>query len=109
MNLIQNLTNQVQGLGFVHELLEIEGIPGDMESLRIVLMGKDFELRLVSLVVRARELAKNEVSVIDLGSNDDTVRNGIKIDCEVTTHTGDILVPTLSSLLSLKQHQNVPY
>ena len=57
----QNLTNQVQGFGFVHELLEIEGIPGVMESLRIVLMGKDFELRLVSLVVRARELA-NEVS-----------------------------------------------
>ena len=94
MNSNQNLTNQVQGLGFVHELLEIEGIPGVMESLRIVLMGKDFELRLVSLVVRARELA-NEVSVIDLGSTDDTVKMANKIDCEVTTHTGDILVPTL--------------
>ena len=70
-----------------------------MESLRIVLMGKDFELRLVSLVVRARELA-NEVSVIDLGSIDDTVKMANKIDCEVTSHTGDILVPTLSGLLT---------
>ena len=70
-----------------------------MESLRIVLMGKDFELRLVSLVVRARELA-NEVSIIDLGSTDDTVKMADKIDCELTTHTGDILVPTLSGLLS---------
>ncbi len=69
-----------------------------MESLKIVLMGKDFELRLVSLVVRARELA-NEVSVIDLGSTDDTVNMAKKVDCEVTTHMDDILVPTLSGLL----------
>lgn len=93
-----NLSNQVQGFGFVHELLEIEGIPGVMESLKIVLMGKDFELRLVSLVVRARELA-NEVIVIDLGSNDETVKMANKVDCEVITHTGDILVPTLSGLV----------
>lgn len=98
MNSDQNLTNQVLGFGFVHELLEIEGIPSVMESLKIVLMGKDFELRLVSLVVRARELA-NEVSVIDLGSTDDTVKMANKIDCEVTIHTGDILVPTLCGLL----------
>ena len=77
MNSNQNLTNLVQEYYFVHELLEIEGIPYDMESLRIVLMGKDFELRLVSLVVRARELA-NEVSVIDLGSTDDTVKMASK-------------------------------
>ena len=69
-----------------------------MESLRIVLMGKDFELRLVSLVVRARELA-NEVIVLDLGSNDETVNMANKVDCEVITHTGDILVPTLSGLI----------
>ena len=94
----QNPSKQVYGFGFVHELLEIEGNPAVMESLRIVLMGKDFELRLVSLVVRARELA-NEVSVIDLGSRDDTVNMANKIDCEVITHTGDILVPTLSGLI----------
>ena len=40
-----------------HELHHLEEFPLFMESLRIVLMGKDFELRLVSLVVRARELA----------------------------------------------------
>ena len=98
MSLNQSILNQSPGFVFVHELLEIEGVPGSMESLKIVLMGKDFELRLVSLVVRARELA-NEVSIIDLGSTDDTVNMAKKVDCEVTTHTGDILVPTLSSLL----------
>ena len=94
----QNPSKQGQGFGFVHELLEIEGTPSVMESLRIVLMGKDFELRLVSLVVRARELA-NEVIVLDLGSNDETVNMANKVDCEVITHTGDILVPTLSGLI----------
>ena len=49
-----------------HELHHLEEFPLFMESLRIVLMGKDFELRLVSLVVRARELA-DEVVLLDLG------------------------------------------
>ena len=69
-----------------------------MESLKIVLMGKDFELRLVSLVVRARELS-NEVIILDLGSTDDTKEMAKKVDCEVIDHDGDILVPTLSKVL----------
>ena len=69
-------------------------------------MGKDFELRLVSLVVRARELA-NEVSVIDLGSTDDTVNMAEKVDCEVITHTGDILVPTLARFTLAKQQRRM--
>ena len=69
-----------------------------MESLKIVLMGKDFELRLVSLVVRARELS-NEVIILDLGSTDDTKEIAKKVDCEVIDHDGDILVPTLSKVL----------
>ena len=69
-----------------------------MESLKVALMGKDFELRLVSLVVRARELA-DEVCVIDLGSSDDTVKMAEKVDCDVINHSGDIYVPTLSKIL----------
>ena len=67
------MANRALRFYHIHELLEIEVVRNTMESLRIVLMGKDFELRLVSLVVRARELA-NEVSIIDLGSKDRTIQ-----------------------------------
>jgi len=69
-----------------------------MESLKIVLMGKDFELRLVSLVVRARELA-DDVLVLDLGSSDSTLKMASKVECNFIKHDGDLLVPTLSKLL----------
>ena len=69
-----------------------------MESLRIVLMGKDFELRLVSLVIRARELA-DDVVLLDLGSSDSTIEMANKVDCRVINHEGAILVPTLGQLL----------
>ncbi len=74
-----------------------------MESLRIVLMGKDFELRLVSLVVRARELAE-EVLLLDLGSDDSTIEMAGKVDCRVINHQGEILVPTLSKVLLDEQY-----
>ena len=98
MTSLQNVANWALRFYHVHELLEIEVVRNTMESLKIVLMGKDFELRLVSLVVRARELA-NEVSIIDLGSNDRTIEMAGKVNCDVINHTGDILVPTLSNLL----------
>lgn len=69
-----------------------------MESLRIVLMGKNFELRLVSLVVRARELG-DDVILLDLGSSDDTIQMASKVDCRVINHSTDILVPTLAKEL----------
>ena len=69
-----------------------------MESLRIVLMGKDFELRLVSLVVRARELG-DEVILLDLGSDDDTIQMAGKVDCRVINHQADIVVPTIAKVL----------
>ena len=65
-----------------------------MESLRIVLMGKDFELRLVSLAVRARELAE-DVIILDLGSSDGTIELAEKIDCRVLNHQGDTYAPML--------------
>ena len=69
-----------------------------MESLRIVLMGKNFELRLVSLVVRARELA-DEVVIFDLGSDDDTLKMAKKVDVRAISHDDDIMVPTLCGAL----------
>lgn len=69
-----------------------------MESLRIVLMGKNFELRLVSLVVRARELAE-EVVIFDLGSEDDTIKMANKVDVRVINHEKDIVVPTICRAL----------
>jgi len=69
-----------------------------MESLRIVLMGKNFELRLVSLVVRARELAE-EVILLDLGSSDGTVELAEKIECRVLSHDGETYAPVIGSVL----------
>lgn len=69
-----------------------------MESLRIVLMGKDFELRFVSLVVRARELG-DEVVLYDLGSTDDTIELAKKVDCRVIKYTDEALVPALAKSL----------
>ena len=71
----------------------------NMESLRIVLMGKDFELRLVSLVVRARELA-DDVVIFDLGSVDETIEMAKKVDARVINHSEDIMVPTLCKALN---------
>ena len=81
-----------------HELHHLEEFPLFMESLRIVLMGKDFELRLVSLVVRARELA-DEVILLDLGSKDETVKLAQKVDCRVVNYSGDVLIPPLANAL----------
>jgi len=69
-----------------------------MESLRIVLMGKDFELRFVSLVVRARELG-DDVLLLDLGSTDQTLDLAKKVDCRVLKYDGEKLVPALSNAL----------
>ena len=52
------------------------------QKLRIVLMARDIELRLISLIVRAREGA-DEVILLDLGSNDSTVEFAQEVDCDV--------------------------
>ena len=48
--------------------------------LRIVLVGRDIELRIVSLIVRAREVA-DDVVFLDLGSNDTTVELAQEVGC----------------------------
>lgn len=56
--------------------------------LRIVLVGKDIELRVVSLIVRAREIA-DDVVFLDLGSNDTTVELTEEVGCQ-TLHFSSV-------------------
>ena len=88
----------VIAIGIFQELHDLEVNRRSMESLRIVLMGRDFELRLVSLVVRARELAE-EVVIFDLGSNDDTIKMANKVGVRVINHENEIVVPTICKAL----------
>ena len=70
-----------------------------MDSLRIVLMGKDFELRVVSLITRSRELAE-EVLLLDVGSSDATIELAKKVDCNVMEFTGEMFVPNIAKQLN---------
>ncbi len=56
--------------------------------LRIVLVGKDIELRVVSLIIRAREIA-DDVVFLDLGSNDSTVELTEEVGCQ-TLHFSSV-------------------
>ena len=58
---------------------------------RIVLVGRNIELRIVSLVVRCREVA-DEVVLFDSGSNDETVELANEVQCEVV-HLNGVLSP----------------
>ena len=49
---------------------------------RVVLIGGDIELRIVSLVVRCREVA-DEVVLFDTGSTDETVQLAHEVNCRV--------------------------
>jgi hypothetical protein len=61
-------------------------------------MARDIELRIVSLVVRAREGA-DEVILLDLGSNDSTVEYAQEIGCEVLHFTNEVNVQNIASFL----------
>ena len=62
-------------IGGRHGILSVADIP-----LRIVLIGRDIELRVVSLIIRAREIS-DEVVLLDLGSNDATVELAQEVGC----------------------------
>ena len=51
-------------------------------GLRIALLGQDIELRVVSSIIRAREVAE-DVVFIDLSSQDETVKLAQEVDCTV--------------------------
>ena len=58
---------------------------------RVVLIGGDIELRIVSLVVRCREVA-DEVVLFDTGSTDETVQLAHEVNCRVVQFS-DTLTP----------------
>ncbi len=68
------------------------------QSLRIILMARDIELRIVSLVVRGREGA-DEVVLMDLGSNDATVEYAEEVDCEVLHFNNEVNIQNITSFL----------
>lgn len=68
-------------------------------SLRIVLISRDIELRIVSLIVRAREAA-DEVVFIDLGSNDSSVELANEVNCPVLHFTDEISPQSLAKFVN---------
>ena len=69
-----------------------------MASLGIVFVGTNLELRIISLIVRAREVA-DAVKLIDLGSTDDTIELAAESDCEVIEYAGDVHAIVIAKLL----------
>ena len=70
------------------------------ESLRLVYVGRDIELRIISLLVRAQEFA-DETILIDLGSSDRTIDLANEFGCQVLHYTDDVLTaPKLAKLIS---------
>lgn len=70
------------------------------ESLRLVYVGRNIELRIISLLVRAQELA-DETLLIDLGSSDRTIDLANEFGCQVLSYTDDVLTaPKLAKLIS---------
>lgn len=58
---------------------------------RVVLIGGDIELRIVSLVVRCREVA-DDVVLFDTGSTDETVQLAHEVNCQVVQFS-DAMTP----------------
>ena len=74
---------------------------------RVVLIGRDIELRIVSLIVRSREVA-NEVVLFDTGSNDETVELANEVGSSVVHHDGDLTPQALAkALLDLDSHDGL--
>lgn len=59
------------------------------DKLRIVYVGRDIELRIISLLVRAQEISQ-EVVFVDLGSSDSTIELAEDFGCQVLNY-GDQL------------------
>ena len=65
---------------------------------RVVLIGRDIELRIVSLIVRCREVA-NTVVLFDTGSNDETVELATEVGSKVVPYAGSLAPQTLAKCL----------
>ncbi len=70
------------------------------QPLRLIYVGRDIELRIISLLVRASEVAEETV-FIDLGSNDETVDLATEFGCRTLHYVeNDFTTPDLARLIS---------
>ena len=70
------------------------------ERLRLIYVGRDIELRIISLLVRAQEVAE-EVILIDMGSTDRTVDLANEFGCQILNYNDDDLTaPKLAKLIA---------
>jgi len=82
--------------GFDMKWQTVDGVA--RRKLRIVLIAKDIELRIVSIIVRARE-GSDEVILLDHGSTDSTAEYAAEVGCKVLNFNHDINVQSISSFL----------
>ena len=69
------------------------------DKLRIVYVGKDIELRIISLLVRAREISQ-EVVFVDLGSNDSTIELAEEFGCRVLNYSEQLNACDLAKFMA---------
>ena len=65
---------------------------------RIILLGRDLELRIISLIVRAREISQ-EVVFFDLGSKDETIELAEEVGCPVYSLDSELSGQDLSKYI----------
>jgi hypothetical protein len=69
------------------------------DKLRIVYVGKDIELRIISLLVRAQEISQ-EVVFVDLGSSDSTIELAEEFGCQVLNYGGPLNACDLAKFMN---------
>lgn len=70
----------------------------DNAGTRIILIGCDLELRIISLIVRAREVSQ-EVVFFDLGSNDLSVKLAEEFGCQVFHYDSELRCQEMSKFI----------
>ncbi len=75
------------------------------EELHILFLGRDIELRIVSLITKGRQFSER-VSYIDCGSNDETVELAQEVDCPVHHYSGEIVIQHLAEYISSTLHHD---
>ena len=69
------------------------------DKLRIVYVGKDIELRIISLLVRGQEISQ-EVVFVDLGSNDSTIELAEDFGCQVLNYSKQLNACDLAKFMA---------
>lgn len=85
-----------QRTGFIASLRDL--LPVGPHLNRVVLIGRDIELRIVSLVVRCLEVAES-VLLFDTGSQDDTLDLAREVGCDIVRYDGPTSPAELSKAL----------